>query len=76
MDSVNCLKATGPLRGVVYFLPPSSQKILVLIWSTLEGWKAESTLEPSSGYEQGTPGLEIQRLNHWAIAPLAIVVLI
>ena len=23
-----------------------------------------STLEPPSGFEQGTPGLEIQRLNH------------
>ena len=30
----------------VYFLPLSSQKFLVLIWSTSEGWKAESTLEP------------------------------
>ena len=23
---------------------------------TSEGWKAESTLEPPSGFEQGTPG--------------------
>ena len=29
-----------------------------------EGSKAESTLEPPSGFEQGTPGLGIQRLNH------------
>ena len=26
--------------------------------------KAESTLEPPSGFEHGTPGLGIQRLNH------------
>ena len=30
----------------VCFLPRTSQKFLVLIWSTLEGWKAELTLEP------------------------------
>ena len=34
-----------------------------------EGWKAESTSEPPSGFEHATPGLRIQRLNHWAIAP-------
>ena len=48
----------------VYFLPFRSQKFLILIWSTSEGWKAESTLEPPSGFEHGTPGLGIQRLNH------------
>ena len=30
----------------------------------LEGWKAESTLERPSAFEHGTPGLEIQHLNH------------
>ena len=48
----------------VYFLPFSSQKFLVLILSTSEGWKAESTFEPPSGFEHGTPWLGIQRLNH------------
>ena len=48
----------------VYFLPFSSQKFLLLILSTSEGWNAESTLKPPSGFEQGTPGLGIQRLNH------------
>ena len=42
----------------------------VLILSTSEGWKAESTLEPPSGFDHGTPGLGIQRLNHEAIAPV------
>ena len=32
----------------VYFLPLSPREVSVLIWSTLEGWKAESTLEPTS----------------------------
>ena len=36
-----------------YFLPLSQQKLLLLILPTSEGQKAESTLEPSSGFEQG-----------------------
>ena len=58
----NCLKATATLRRQFTFY--HSQKFLVLILSTSEGWKAESTLEPPSGFEHGTPGLVIQRLNH------------
>ena len=54
----------------VYFLPLSSQKFLVLILSTPEGWKAESILKPPSGFEHGTLGLGIQRLNDLAIAAL------
>ena len=53
-----------PLKEEVYFLPLSSQKFLVLILSTSERWKAESTLELPSGFEHGTPGLGIQSLNH------------
>ena len=48
----------------VYFLPLSSQEFLVLILPTSEGWKVESTLEPPSGFEHGTPGLGMQRLDH------------
>ena len=48
----------------VYFLQLSSQKFPVLIWSTSEGWKAESTLEPHSGFEHRTPGQGTRRLNH------------
>ena len=39
---------TSYCEEAVYFLPPSSQKFLVLIWSTPEGWKAELTLDPST----------------------------
>ena len=35
-----------------------------LLQSTLEGWKTDSTLEPSSRLEDGNPALEIQVLNH------------
>ena len=48
----------------VYFLPLSSQKFLVFILLTSEGWKAESTLEPLNGFEHETPELQIQHLNH------------
>ena len=46
-----------PLRGGSL----CSKKFLVLILSTSEGSKAESTLEQPSGFEHGTPGLGIQQ---------------
>ena len=52
-----------PLQGSLLFTT-TSQKFLVLTLSTLEGWKAESILEPPSGFEHKSPGLEIQHLNH------------
>ena len=64
MDRVQLPQGYNHLEEAFYFLPFSSQTFLVLILSTSEGWKAESTLEPSSGFEHGTPGLRIQRLNH------------
>ena len=59
------LRLPNHFEEAVYFLPLSSQIFLVLILSTLEGLKTASTLEPRSGFEQGTPGLGIQRLNHF-----------
>ena len=49
---------------VVYVLPLSPQKSLIFNLSTSEGLKAETTLEPSIGFEHGTPRLGIQRLTH------------
>ena len=65
MDGVQLPQGYGHFEEAVYFLPLSSQKFLVLILSTSEGWKAELTLEPPSGFELGTLGLGIQRLNHF-----------
>ena len=48
----------------VYFLPLSSQKLLVLIWLTTEKLKSDSTFEQSSGFEHRTSRLVIQQLNH------------
>ena len=64
MDGVQLPQGYSHSEQAVYFLPLSSQKFLVLVLSTSEGWKAESTLEPPSSFEHGTPGLRIQRLNH------------
>ena len=74
MDRVQLPQALSHFEEAVYFLPLSFQKFLVLILPTSEGWKAESTLEPPSGFEHGTPGLGIQRLNHLAIAPVLQIV--
>ena len=35
---------------IVYFLPPNSKEFLVLISSTLEGYKVESTLQQPSSF--------------------------
>ena len=64
MDGVQLPQGESHFKEAVYFLPLSSQKFLVLILSTSEGWKAELTLEAPSGFEHGTPGLAIQFFNH------------
>ena len=64
MDGVQLPQGYSNFEEAIYFLPFSSQKSLILILSTSEGWKAESTLEPPSGFEHETPGLGIQCLNH------------
>ena len=42
MDGVQLPPGYSHFEEAVYFLPLSSQKLLVLILSTSEGWKAES----------------------------------
>ena len=66
MNGVQLPQGYSHFEEAVYLLPFSSQKFLVLILSTSEGWKAEPTLESPSGFDYGTPGLGIQRLNHLA----------
>lgn len=49
-------------KETVCFLPLCPQEFLVLIWSTTEGWKAESTFNPPTGFEIGNPEFGIQHL--------------
>ena len=63
MDGIQLPQGYSHFEEAVYFLSFSSQKLLVLILSTSEGWNAESTLEPPSDFEHGTPGLGIQHLR-------------
>ena len=70
MDGVQLPQGYSHFEEAVHFLLLSSQKFLVLILSTSEGWKAESTLESPTSFQNETPELRIQCLNHWAIAPI------
>ena len=64
MDGVQLLQDKSHFEEAIYFITLSSQKFLILILSTLEGWKAESTLQPPNGFDPEIPGLGIQHLNH------------
>ena len=64
MDGVQLLQDYNHFEEAVYFITLSSQKFPVLILSTMEEWKTESTLEPPNGFDHETPGLGIQHLNH------------
>ena len=63
MDGVQQPQGFNQFKEAVYFLPLSTQK-LVLILLTSGGWRAELTVEPLSGFEHRIPRLGIQRLNH------------
>ena len=58
----NCLKARATSRRQFSFYQ-SPQKLLVLILPSSEEWKAESTLEPSSGFEHETLDWESSTLT-------------
>ena len=73
MDRVHLPQGYSHYEETVYFLPLSPQEVLVPIWSTSEGWKAKSTLEPPCAFEPGTFGLGNQRPTHWAIATCKVV---
>ena len=53
-----------PLRGGSLLFTAKFPEISGTHFIDLERRKAESTLEPPTGFEHGTPGLGIQRLNH------------
>ena len=53
-----------PLRGGSLLFTIQFPEIPGTHFIDLGRMKAESTLEPPSGFEHGTPGLGIQCLNH------------
>ena len=53
-----------PLRGGSLLFTAKFPEIPGTHFIDLERRKVESTLEPPTGFEHGTPGLGIQRLNH------------
>ena len=57
-----CLKVIESLQGDSILFATSPKEFLILNLSTSEGWKAESTFEPPSGLETGTPGLGIHSI--------------
>ena len=63
MDGFKLPHGQSHFKEAVYFLPLNSQKFLLIILWTLEGGKAEATLEPPSGLELGNPGLRIKHLK-------------
>ena len=53
-----------PLRGGSLLFTTKFPEVPGTHFIDLGRIKAESNLEPPSGFEHGTPGLGIQRLNH------------
>ena len=54
MDGFQLPQDYSHFEEALYFITRSSQKFLALILSTSEGWKAESTLGASNGFEHET----------------------
>ena len=59
----NCLKATATSRREFTFYHSVPRNF----WYSFYWPQKDPPLEPPSGFEHGTPGLGIQRLNHFAI---------
>ena len=68
----NCRMATKPLLGGILLSTTSSQKFLVLIWSTSEGWKSESTLGPSVDLKTDTLDWESSVLTTMSFVSLSV----
>ena len=60
----NCLKATELLREDSLLFTIKFPESPGAHFIDLRKMKTESNLEPPSGFEHGSPGLGIQRLNH------------
>ena len=60
----NCLKAIATLRRQFTFYHSVPRNSWYSFYRPQKDEKAETTLEPPSGFELGTSGLEMQRLNH------------
>ena len=69
---LNCLKAREPLSEDSLLFTTKSPGVPLLISMTVEGWKAESTLESISDFELKNQQLLIQRLNQRSLHELQI----
>ena len=68
MDGVQLPQGYSHFEEAVYFLPFSSQKFLVLVLSTSEGRKAESTMEPPLSLQHSAKNmLEMFAIQHTSI---------
>ena len=47
---LNCLKATEPLGEDDLDFTSKSQKLIPVVWSTSEGWKASTSINPLGLY--------------------------
>ena len=61
----------GHYKETIYVLLLSPQEFLVLTWSTLEGWKVKSALEPASGFENSFYCV----IGYYLIGPWSILLL-
>ena len=60
----SCLKAAEPQERDSLPSTTGLQKLLVVIWSTPDGWNAELNLKPPNGLEPRTAELGTQCSNH------------
>ena len=65
---LNCFKARATLRRQFTFYLQFPRNFWYSFYLPQKD-ETESTLELPSRFDHGTPGLGIQSLNHWAIAP-------
>ena len=77
MDGFQLSQGNRATTWRVYFLPLSPQEFLVLIWSTLEGWKADLTMEPPNldvrALDWGSSVLSTRPLLHISLQSKAII---